>query len=129
MDEQFFSRTTTWYRVGDRITAHDSKSPLAPRLVTMEPWYEVVFLAADGETRVRDFVAHLGEQYEGGIPGGLRAQIHEIIGALVGEGLLALHHDLRPLPPYLAEDYLAEPPETRKLQMERDGFIGPGPDR
>ncbi len=125
MDDLYFSRTTPWSRLGDHIVAHDSKSAQAPRMVTMEPWHEMVFLAADGEHTVGQFVEHMGSQYEGGAPPGLGQQIHDIVNALIDESLLNLHEEPSPLPPYIAEEHFDESPETRKRQMEEDGFIEP----
>jgi hypothetical protein len=124
MDDRYFSRAATWYRMGERLVVHDSFSPKAPRLITMEPWHEVAFMAADGEHTVDEFVRHMGSQYEGGMPPGLREQIHGIINELAGEGILRIHEQPKPLPPYFAEDHFQQPPEVRKAQMEADGLIG-----
>jgi hypothetical protein len=107
-----------------RLIVHDSFSPKAPRMITMEPWHEVAFMAADGEHTVDDFVRHMGSQYEGGIPPGLREQIHGIINELASEGIIRLHPQPKPLPPYFAEQYFQQPPDVRKAQMEADGVIG-----
>ena len=125
MDEMYFSRTTPWSRLGDQIVAHDSITPQAPRMVTMEPWHQQVFLAADGEHTIGEFVDHMSKLYEGGAPPGLREQIHEIVGVLVDEGILRVHKEPETLPPYIAEEHFEQPPETRKKQMEEDGFFEP----
>lgn len=124
MDDQYFSRAATWSRVKDRLLVHDSFSPKAPRMVTMEPWHEVVFMAADGQHTVDEFVRHMGSEYEGGMPPGLREQIHGIINELAGEGIVRIHDQPKPLPPYFAEEYFQQPPDVRKAQMEADGLIG-----
>jgi len=123
MDNPYFSRCATWYILDGRLAVNDSTSPRAPRVITMEPWHEVVFGAADGEHTVDEFVEEFGKQYDGGAPPGLRSQVIEIIGVLVGEGILKTHAAPKPLPIYLAEDYFAQPPEIRKAQMQADGFI------
>ena len=123
MDHPYFSRCATWYLMEGRLTVNDSSSPRAPRVITMEPWHEVVFGAADGEHTVDEFVEQLGRHYEGGVPAGLRSQVVEIIATLVGEGIMRTHATPKPLPIYLAEDYFAQPPEVRKAQMQADGFI------
>ena len=126
MDDQYFSRAATWFRMGDRLTVNDAFSPKAPRVITMEPWHAVVFMAADGQHSIDEFVRHMGAKYEGGIPAGLRAQIHGIINELAAEGILHIHDVAMPLPPHFAEDHFAQPPEVRKAQMEADGLIGGG---
>ena len=124
MDDRYFSRAATWNRMDQRLVVHDSFSAKAPRMITMEPWHEVAFMAADGEHTVEEFVQHMGSQYEGGIPPGLREQIHDVITALADEGILCVHEEPRPLPPYFAEEYFQQAPEVRKAQMEADGLIG-----
>lgn len=46
-----------------------------------------------------------------------------LVSTLVDEGVVRLHASPRPLPPYLAEDHFAAPPEVRRQQMKDDGFI------
>jgi hypothetical protein len=129
MDERYFSRAATWSRMGERLVVHDSFSSKAPRMITMEPWHEVVFMAADGEHTVDAFVRQMASDYEGGMPSGLREQIHGIIDVLASEGILRVHEQPQPLPPYFAEEYFEQPPEVRKAQMEADGLIGGPPPR
>lgn len=126
MDERYFSRAATWSRLDQRLVVHDSASPKAPRMITMEPWHEVAFMAADGEHTIDEFVQHMGAQYEGGMPTGLREQIHGVISDLAAEGILRLHEQPQPLPPYFAEEYFEQPPEVRKAQLEADGLAGEG---
>ena len=80
-------------------------------------------MAADGEHTVGQFVTAMGAEYVGGAPVGLRAQIHGLVSTLVDEGIVRLHTSAQPLPPYLAEDHFAAPPELRRQQMKDDGFI------
>jgi hypothetical protein len=123
MDDLFFSRAATWNWMDKKLVVHDSFSSKAPRMITMEPWHEVVFMAADGTHTVDEFVRHMGSQYAGGVPPGLREQIHGIIRELVTEGILKVHDQPQPLPAYFAEDYFQQPPDVRKTQMETDGLI------
>src|SRR5690349_14614299 len=127
MDHRYFSRAATWYRMDGRLVVHDSSSPKAPRVITMEPWHEVAFLAADGRHTVEEFVRHMGSHYEGGGPPGLREQIHGIINELVAEGIVRLHAEPTALPPYFADEHFRQPREIRKAQREADGLIGDGP--
>jgi len=123
LNHRYFSRAATWQHLDGRLLIHDSFSPKAPRMVTMEPWHEVVFMRADGEHTIAEFVAHMGSQYESGTPAGLEAQIHGIINELVNEGLLRLHDERKALPPYFADEYTKIPAEMRKAQMEADGLL------
>jgi hypothetical protein len=127
MDAQYFSRCATWHMSQDRLVVHDSRSPKAPRVLTMEQWHEIVFSAADGEHTVAELVATLGTQYEGGAPSSLREQVCSLVSDLVDEGIIRAHAAPAKLPPYYAEEYFAQPPEVRKLQMQRDGLLPPDP--
>ena len=88
MNDQYFSRAATWHRPDEHIVVNDSFSPNALRMITMEPWHEVVFMAADGEHTVAEFVRHMSSQYPETVPIGLREQIHGIITTSAAEGIL-----------------------------------------
>lgn len=123
MDDKYFSRRGCWHTLEGQLVVHDTFSEQAPRMITMEPWYGVVFMSADGEHTVDEFVSNMAGQYEGGAPAGLREQIHEIIGTLIEEGILRLHEEREPLPAYFAEEYFEQDAEIRKQQMQADGLI------
>lgn len=120
MDDKYFSRTSCWHRMKDRLVVHDSFSAFAPRMITTEPWHEVAFMAADGEHTIDEFVKHMAAQYEGGEPNGLRQQIYGIIRTLSDEGILRIHETPQALPPYLAEEYFEKDADIRKQQMQSE---------
>jgi hypothetical protein len=119
-DDTYFSRSATWYRMGSQLVVVD---PNAPRVITMEPWHETIFSAADGEHTVGQFVTDMAAQYEGGGPAGLRDQIHGLIGVLVSEGIVRLHVEPKRLPPYFAIEASKQDPEILAAQMRADGLI------
>lgn len=123
MDEKYFSRKACWHTMEGQLVVHDSFSEHAPRMITMEPWYAVVFMSADGEHTVGDFVIQMAAQYEAGEPAGLREQIHEIMGTLIEEGIIRLHEEPEPLPTYFAEEYFEQDAEIRNQQMQADGLV------
>lgn len=123
IEEMYFSRAACWSRLDDHLVVHDSASPCAPRMITMEPWHEAVFMAADGQNTVAQFVINMASQYEDGQPANLREQVHEILSTLLDERILRLHDHPEPLPPYFAEAFYEKDPETRKQQMQADGLI------
>jgi hypothetical protein len=123
MNDKYFSRTACWHRLEDRLVVHDSFSQFAPRMITMEPWHEVVFMAADGEHTVDQFITHMASQYEEGEPAGLRKQIYDILRTLADEQILSIHDRPVPLPAYFAEEYFESDADTRKQQMQADGLI------
>lgn len=122
-DQAYFSRSATWIQAGDHVMVHDSFSPKAPRMITMEPWHQTVFMAADGEHTIGQFVDHMGAQYEGGTPAGLREQIHGLIAVLLDEGIIRLHSEAKPLPPYFATDAFKKDSQVTAAQMRADGLI------
>lgn len=122
-DQAYFSRSATWRQMGDHVMVHDSFSPKAPRVITMEPWHKTVFMAADGEHTIGQFLDEMGAQYEGGTPAGLREQIHGLIAVLFGEGIIRLHSEAKPLPPYFATDAFKQDPQVIAAQMRADGLI------
>ena len=122
-DDRYFSRAATWHLMDEHVVVHDSFSKLAPRMITMEPWHEVVFSAADGEHTIAEFVRQLGTQYGARPPKGLHKQVLGIIRVLEAEGIVRVHDAPKPLPPYFAEEFSQQPPAVRKAQMEADGLL------
>lgn len=120
-DGAYFSRCTTWHWVDEKILVID---PNAPRVITMEPWAEIVFVAAQGETTVGNFVSNLENQFEGDAPAGLRSQTHEIIGALVHKGVVRLHNAPESLPPEYAAANATGLPEQMISGAKPDGAPG-----
>ena len=109
--------------MGEQLVVHDSFSPRAPRMITMEKWHETVFMAADGVHTIGEFVDHMGAQYDGDTPVGLREQIHRLIGELVDEGILRLHAEPVPLPDYFATESLKQDRQAQAAQMRADALI------
>src|SRR6478735_184689 len=56
----YFSRVARFDRIGEKIVAVD---PNAPRIITMDPWPQLVFQMADGQHTVDQLRAHLASQY------------------------------------------------------------------
>ena len=115
----YFSRAARFDRVGDRIVAID---PNAPRMVTMDPWPELVFQMADGQRTVNQLRAHLAAQYDKGAPAGLDEQVHSIVRDLEREHLIRLHKDPAVLPFYLAKPVAEQDPDEARKAMDQDGF-------
>jgi hypothetical protein len=124
MKELFFARCATWHKMDDtQITVHDSFSPRAPRVITMDAWPQLVFLAADGQHTVGQLIAHLSREYESGPPAELEDQVVAVVQNLVDEGIVRVSASPVSLPPYFAEDHFAATPEERARQMRADGLI------
>lgn len=118
---KYFSRTARFDRMGGKIVAVD---PNAPRMITMDPWPELVFTMADGQHTVAQLRMQLAAQYEKGAPSGLDGQIDSIVRDLDRERLIRLHNDPAELPFYLAKPVAEQNPDEARKAMQRDGFGG-----
>lgn len=95
----------------DQIVLHDSITPHAPRMITMEPWHQIIYLAANGEHTVGELVAKIGSMYEGGAPAELGDQVIGLIGELEAEMVLEVHDSPKELAEELRSDCLAKKKE------------------
>ncbi len=119
-NEKFLSRCARFDMMDNQVVIID---PGAPRLVTLDPWPELVFMAADGQNRVKDLADHLGKKYEDGPPKGLEKQVNQIVHNLLREGLVKLSDVPIELPYYLSIPRSEQDPDKAKKLMEDDGFI------
>ena len=95
----YFVRTAPWYPMGSGlITVLD---PHQPRMLTMDPWPQIVFLAADGQKTVSEFIDHLARQYTGTIPETLDSTVIEELLKLIDCRIIQLSAEKRrPDEPY-----------------------------
>ena len=89
----------------------------------MEPWHQVIYMAADGQHRISEFIEKIGSEYENGSPPGLGVQVMEIVDLLVVEQLLEVSDEPKALPSFLSEDYFSETAEVRNEQMRAAGYV------
>ena len=120
LDKKFFSRCACWERLDGHFVIHDKH---APRLITLDPWPEIVFDAADGQHTFADLISKLAGEYRGRPPARLADQIRGVAVMLQKEGLIHIHDAPETIPPYYAEEYTAESPEKRIEEMRADGLI------
>ena len=97
--------------------------PNSPRVITMEPWPQLIFLSADGEHTISELVTKIGSQYENGPPPELPEQVRDIVKNLASEGIIELLDSPSPLPYYLASPISDQDPEKAKRLMVQDGLI------
>jgi hypothetical protein len=114
----YFYRSVPWNLVDGRLTIHATA-----RVVTMDPWFEQVFLEADGARTVDELAATLAAEYEAGAPAGLRGQVVRIVEQLVARGFVKLSATPRELPTYLRRPLFDQDPAVYREQMMADGFI------
>jgi len=79
--DRYFYRTQKWDWLNETmIHVFDSKSP---RMVTMDPWPQVVFLDAVGDKTVKEYIRDFYYRYpEGKAPDGLKENIIEVLNGL-----------------------------------------------
>lgn len=75
--DMYFVRSASWYWLNEQKVA--IADPLLPRVLTLDPWTQIVFLAADGLETIKEYVYHLAPLYSGQIPYNLdQTVLHEI---------------------------------------------------
>jgi len=86
--DKYFRRIASWVESGDYgIIVTD---PNAPRIITMDPWPQLVFLAADGQRTIEQYIYYMAGQYTGKVPDKLDETIIHEIGTLQQERLIEL---------------------------------------
>jgi hypothetical protein len=88
LSEKYFIRTASWRRL-DRVNIMitDSKSP---RVFTLDTWPQMVFVAADGQYTVREYVHHMALQYSGNVPDNLDTTILQQLETLANHNIIRL---------------------------------------
>ena len=88
--DQYFIRTAAWSVYNKEDGSIAITDPSQPRIITLDPWPQLVFLAADGQHTVRTYTLHMARQYTGKIPPELDRTILDQIMALLDNGLIRL---------------------------------------
>ena len=119
-NDGYLCRTARFDLIQDQVVVVD---PRAPRMITMDPWPQMVFLSSDCQHSVSEFVEAVGREYEGGTPPGLHDQIVSIVNELQAEGIVEIRESTTTLPDYLAHPVSEQDPDRARQQMLEDGFI------
>jgi hypothetical protein len=115
---KYVYRWVPWNLIGGKLTLHRDGT-----LITLEPWYEQVFLEASGLQTVAQLIARFSSEYAGGPPAGLEAQVTAIVKDLAARSIVKLSDAPYALPPYLIRPLFDQPPAVYREQMIADGFI------
>lgn len=79
--DHFFIRTATWDWLNEeQVAITDSHQP---RVFTLDPWHQTVFLAANGQRTVKEFVHFMAGEYSGSVPKELDQTIINSINELI----------------------------------------------
>lgn len=86
--DYYFCRVARWNWLDN--THIVVKDPHAPRMITMDPWPQLLFLDASGKLTVAGYVDYMAHRYQRNTPDKLDATIIEELEKLVQMKLLAL---------------------------------------
>ncbi len=120
MKNNYFVRCTRYEMMGEHIVVIDPKSP---RVITLDPWLEVIFAAADGQRTAQQFIDKLKAQYAGGAPVGLEEQTLQLMEKLLAEGVIRIADQPTQLPYYLSMPVAQQDKEKALLEMKKDGYV------
>jgi hypothetical protein len=85
---KYFYKVATWNVLGKgQIAVAD---PNAPRMITLDPWPQIVFLEADGKRTVAEFVNYMASEYDGPPPDKLDETIIYQVNSLLEFRIIAL---------------------------------------
>ena len=86
--DKYFYRVAQWrWLDSTRIAITD---PAQPRIITLDPWPQQVFIAAEGKMTIRGYVDYMADKYNGEIPEHLDTTIINQIDSLMKEGIIKL---------------------------------------
>ncbi len=104
--DKYFVRTMEWGWLNETmIHVIDSN---APRMITMDPWPQQIYLDADGSKTIHDYVIWMAKQYpKNRIPNELDETILSTISKLIEDGgMLELKDSICLLPKNIKEPSL-----------------------
>jgi hypothetical protein len=125
MKDKYFSRTLQWDFLNEEmIHVFDAKGP-KPRMITMDPWPQTIYLDADGQKTVREYILSMADLYSPDpIPEHLDKEIIEVIEDLIKDGELVELKDTKTnLPYYLDLPISNQDKEKARQMMLEDGYI------
>ena len=86
--DKYFIRVARWGWL-DRV--HISiTDPHGPRMFTLDAWPQLVFIAANGQMTVREYVHFVASKYSGAVPDILDQTVLNQIKTLLGYGIIEL---------------------------------------
>src|SRR5689334_15290713 len=85
---KYFVRTATWRPFGkDHISVID---PKGPRIFTLDPWPELIFMSADGFLTIEQYIYSVADKYSTEIPKELDKVVLAEIQTLLNYNLIRL---------------------------------------
>lgn len=88
LKDLYFYRTAKWHWINkDMITIIDSH---APRMITLDPWPQLVFLGASGKLTISEYVHLMARKYDKLIPPNLDTTVLSMIDLLLKDQVICL---------------------------------------
>lgn len=124
--DKYFIRLAQWDWLNNQMIQIVDNN--APRLITLDPWPQLIFLNATGEKTIAAFVNKMVNMYgaKEKIPENLDTNILEMVATLLNEKLIALVDTAGTLPYYLDLPQCELDQEKARKLMEADGFLKMG---
>ncbi|MGO4289856.1 hypothetical protein [Chitinophaga sp. RAB17] len=86
--DHYFYRAPQWYWLNsDLITVIDSHGP---RMITMDPWLQMIFLDATGKLTITEYVDFIADKYKKEIPADLNTIILSMTDLLLKDKVICL---------------------------------------
>lgn len=101
LKDKYFTRLAPWdWLNNDMIHVFDLNSP---RIITMDPWIQLVYLESDGQKTIHELVYQLASKYGRNeqIPEELDKTVLEVIDNLLSDKLIALYDHKKEIPEHL----------------------------
>ncbi|MEZ2442824.1 hypothetical protein AB6805_13965 [Chitinophaga sp. RCC_12] len=93
LKDLYFYRTAKWHWINnDIITIIDSH---APRMITLDPWPQMVFLGASGKLTIGEYAYYVVSKYKKEIPADLDITILSMIDLLLKDKVICLSEVIR----------------------------------
>ncbi|WP_010518577.1 hypothetical protein [Croceivirga radicis] len=121
--EKYFIRTMQWDWLDDKmIHAIDNKSP---RMITMGEWPQQIFLDADGQKTIEEYVIWMANQFSHGkVPENFDESMILTIEDLIADGeMLRLVNEKTKLPYYLEKPKSKQDIDKAHALMVEDGYL------
>jgi len=91
--DAYFYRAAPWCWLSrETITINDNH---APRVITLDPWPQMIFLDANGKQTISEYVDYVASKYKKEIPTDLDTIILSMIELLLKERVICLSEVLR----------------------------------
>lgn len=125
MRDKYFCRTLQWdFLNAEMIHIFDHKGS-TPRMITMDPWLQQVYLDADGQKTVKEYILEMANLYAPQpIPENLDKEIIGVLEELIKDGELVKLKDAKTSLPYYLDAPKSQQDSGKAYQlMLQDGYI------